>query len=144
MLYAPPEDLLGKTFAEVFSQPKADEFIAHIRKALETRKPVHFEYALLIDSKIKWFSGCLCPLDERYRRMGGARHHAAEGDRGQIQRRLHELEALYDSGLALGQTLDPRQIGRKIIEVLSNRLNWHHAAVRVRRGQYPGRRTARV
>jgi PAS domain S-box-containing protein len=53
---------------------------------------------------------------------------------GRIQRRVQELEALYLSGIAFSQTLVPGEIGRIIIEVLSDRLNWHHAAVRVRRG----------
>ena len=53
----------------------------------------------------------------------------------QIKRRVIELEALYQSGIAFSQTFDPREIGEKIIEVLSGRLEWHHAAVRVRRGE---------
>src|SRR6185369_286231 len=50
-----------------------------------------------------------------------------------IERRVIELEALYQSGISFSQTLDERDIGEKVIEVLSGSLNWHHAAVRVRR-----------
>ena len=50
----------------------------------------------------------------------------------QINRRVNELEALYESGLALGQALDPKTIGEKVIDVLADRLNWDHAAVRLR------------
>ncbi|MEW6401886.1 MAG: PAS domain S-box protein [Chloroflexota bacterium] len=50
-----------------------------------------------------------------------------------IARRVVELEALHQSGIAFSQTLDQRDIGEKVIEVLSGRLDWHHAAVRVRR-----------
>jgi len=50
-----------------------------------------------------------------------------------IARRLAELEALYQSGIGFSQTLDQRDIAEKVIEVLMGRLNWHHAAVRVRR-----------
>jgi PAS domain S-box-containing protein len=53
----------------------------------------------------------------------------------QIKRRVIELEALYQSGIAFSQTFDPKEVGGKIIEVLSGRLEWHHAAVRVRRGE---------
>jgi PAS domain S-box-containing protein len=53
----------------------------------------------------------------------------------QIRRRVSELEALYYGGVALSQTLDPREIGARIIEVLTEHLDWHHAAVRVRRGE---------
>ncbi len=57
-----------------------------------------------------------------------ARKQAVE----QINRRVNELEALYESGLALGQTLDPKAIGERVIAVLAERLNWDHAAVRIR------------
>ncbi len=50
----------------------------------------------------------------------------------QINRRVNELEVLYESGLALGQALDPKTIGEKVIDVLAERLNWDHAAVRLR------------
>ncbi|MCL5611549.1 MAG: GAF domain-containing protein [Chloroflexi bacterium] len=49
-------------------------------------------------------------------------------------RRMAELEALYESGLALSKSLDPREISERVVSVLANRLNWHHAALRVRRG----------
>ncbi len=50
-----------------------------------------------------------------------------------IERRVAELETLYQSGIAFSQTFDQRDIGEKLIELLSIHLNWHHAAVRVRR-----------
>jgi len=49
-------------------------------------------------------------------------------------RRIAELEALRESGLALSKSLDPREISEQVVSVLSSRLNWNHAAVRVRRG----------
>lgn len=52
----------------------------------------------------------------------------------QLHLRLSELELLHESGIALSQTLDQKEIGQKVIEVLATHLNWHHAAVRVRRG----------
>ena len=61
------------------------------------------------------------------------RKRAAE----QISRRVVELEALYQSGVAFSRVLDPQEIGEKIVEVLDRLLNWHHAAVRVRRGEGP-------
>ena len=49
-----------------------------------------------------------------------------------IERRVAELEALYQSGIAFSQTFDQKDIGEKLIELLSIHLEWHHAAVRVR------------
>ena len=57
---------------------------------------------------------------------------------GQINRRVNELEALYESGLALSQAMDPRAIGEKVIAVLADRLNWDHAAVRLRQDSGDG------
>ncbi len=48
------------------------------------------------------------------------------------RQRVSELEVLYESGLVLSSLLDPQEIGRKIVQILSERLNWHHAVVRVR------------
>jgi PAS domain S-box-containing protein len=55
----------------------------------------------------------------------------------QLKRRVTELEALYQSGIAFNQTFDQKEIGEKIIEVLSARLDWNNAAVRIRRGDSP-------
>ena len=135
MLYAPPEQLLGRNLRDVFSQPKADEFIGYIHEALRGQTPTHFEYALLIGSQIKWFSGAVAPLTSDsvvwVARDITPQKHTEE----QVQRRLLELEALYESGMAFGKTFDPKVISQQTIDVLSNRLDWHHAAVRVRRGE---------
>lgn len=49
----------------------------------------------------------------------------------ETQRRLSELEALYENGLAVGQFLEPRQIGEQIIETFTQHLSWHHVAIRL-------------
>ncbi|MGE5073324.1 MAG: GAF domain-containing protein [Anaerolineae bacterium] len=133
MLYAPASELLKKSMTDVFSQPKAEEFLGYIHQALLTHQPVHFEYALLIGADIRWFSAAIAPLTDAsvvWVARDITRQKEAEE---QVQRRLAELEALYESGLSLGKTLDPREISRRVIEVLTDRLHWHHAAVRVRR-----------
>jgi len=52
----------------------------------------------------------------------------------ETQMRLAESEALFDSGLALSNLLDPHAIGQAIVKILEQRMNWHHATVRIRRG----------
>jgi PAS domain S-box-containing protein len=49
----------------------------------------------------------------------------------EAQRRLAELEALYENGLAVGQLLEPRQIGERIIDTFARHLSWHHVAIRL-------------
>ncbi len=48
-----------------------------------------------------------------------------------LHQRLAELETLYESGLALSQLLEPKQIGQKIIDVLAEKLDWYHTTIRL-------------
>ena len=48
-----------------------------------------------------------------------------------IHQRVMELEMLYESGLAINQLLSPREIGQKVIELLGQKLGWHHTRVRL-------------
>ncbi|MDO9303516.1 MAG: GAF domain-containing protein [Anaerolineales bacterium] len=45
--------------------------------------------------------------------------------------RVMELETLYESGLAINQLLNPREIGQKVIELLGQKLGWHHTTIRL-------------
>ncbi len=54
----------------------------------------------------------------------------------EIHRRLMDLQVLYESSLELSSQLTPTEIGRKIIDILQEHLNWHHAVIRLR--QEPG------
>ena len=49
----------------------------------------------------------------------------------EMRRRVMELETLYESGLAINQLLNPREIGQKVIELLEQKLDWHHTTVRL-------------
>jgi PAS domain S-box-containing protein len=47
------------------------------------------------------------------------------------QRRLSELEVLFDNSLSISGFLEPRKIAQKMIEVLSEKLDWHHTSIRL-------------
>ena len=47
-----------------------------------------------------------------------------------LTERLTELELLYQSGLALGGELEPKQVAEKLIEALETKMDWHHIAIR--------------
>jgi PAS domain S-box-containing protein len=51
----------------------------------------------------------------------------------ETQRRLSELEALYENGLAVGRLLKPNQIGNRLIHTFSSYLPWHHVTISLRR-----------
>lgn len=46
--------------------------------------------------------------------------------------RERELEALYEGGTALLQVSDPKDVARKVIALLEQHMEWHHASVWVR------------
>ena len=69
------------------------------------------------DGTVLYYEGTMVDITERKR--------AVE----QLNRRVAELEALYESGLALGQSLEPREVAGEVIAVLAKRLDWDHAAV---------------
>ena len=48
-----------------------------------------------------------------------------------INQRVMELELLYESGLAFIQLLHPKEIAQKIINLLEQKMNWHHTAIRL-------------
>jgi GAF domain-containing protein len=50
----------------------------------------------------------------------------------ETQRRLTELEALYENGLAVGRLLKPGEIGTRIINTFARYLSWHHVTIRLR------------
>jgi PAS domain S-box-containing protein len=64
LLYEPSEELVGKTLHEVMSEDQADVFLEHIRRALQTRRPVDTEYSLLIGGNEVWFAGTVSPMQE--------------------------------------------------------------------------------
>lgn len=48
-----------------------------------------------------------------------------------MRQRLIELEMLYESSLVLNQLLSPNDIGKKIIQLLEKKLDWHHTTIRL-------------
>lgn len=49
----------------------------------------------------------------------------------ETRQRVTELELLYESGLAISQLLNPKDIAQKMIDLLEQKMNWHHTAVRL-------------
>jgi putative nucleotidyltransferase with HDIG domain len=47
-----------------------------------------------------------------------------------LRQRLAELETLYESGLILSQITNPEKIARKLIDLMAEKLEWHHVTIR--------------
>lgn len=48
-----------------------------------------------------------------------------------LQLRAVEMEMLYENGLALSKLLEPHEIGQKLIDLIAQRMEWHHTAIRL-------------
>ena len=63
LLALPPHELLGKKLKDVFSPEQAEDFLAEVRKVLDTRQPIRMEYMLMIRDLPTWFSASITPMD---------------------------------------------------------------------------------
>jgi rsbT co-antagonist protein RsbR len=64
LLIKPGDELIGKTFYEVFDKDLADQLLSDVRCALETKQPMTIEYALPIGGQQRWFLGSITPMPE--------------------------------------------------------------------------------
>ncbi|CAG0929553.1 Sensor histidine kinase ResE [Thermoflexales bacterium] len=64
-LAAPPDQLLGKTLAQVLPPDTAAACLAAIQRALQTQTTISFEYDLLIDQRPRWFVASISPISDQ-------------------------------------------------------------------------------
>ena len=131
-----PDELIGQALSEIFP-PDIDrrqkEALAQI---FQTGSPVHSPNLPFDADQVRWLNTVLTPIkDEKgvvQSILGVSRDVTAQVSAEiQLKRRLGELEALHEGGLALSQTLDIEQCGVMVIKILEKHLDWHHAAVRL-------------
>jgi putative nucleotidyltransferase with HDIG domain len=129
-LYLSPNEILGRNVRDVLPKEQADQIVAKIRASLESGEVISSEYALQVGGKEIWFEANISPLSDDtaiwVEHNITNRKQAAEV----VRERLSELEVLYASSQAIGQSLRPKEIGQKIIDILSERLHWHHITIR--------------
>ncbi|WP_199248947.1 diguanylate cyclase domain-containing protein [[Phormidium] sp. ETS-05] len=63
-IYKPVPNLIGKSLHEVFERQQADIFLKHLRQAISTQKPVHFDYRLTVKGEEFWFASSMAPISE--------------------------------------------------------------------------------
>ena len=131
------EEMVGKPISFVYEEVSTAFLIEKVQPQVrqegwgeaETRLrrksgevfPAHLLLAALKDSKgqVTGFAGSALDITER-KQAEQAMHQ-----------RFVELATLYQSGLALSQLLSPKEIGQKLIELMSSEMNWHHTAIRL-------------
>ena len=129
-LYRPLENMLGKTVHEILQKEIADYIVGKIRAALQSGETVYGEYSLQINGNEIWFASSASRLSENT--VIWVAHDITNRKQveEEVRYRLNELEMLYITSQAIGKLLRPKEIGQKIIDILSDRLPWHHATLR--------------
>ena len=92
LLYKPAEELIGKTLGELYPQATADNFLNHIRAALDTQQTVRIEYDLTIDDREVWFAASISPLSEES--VIWVAHDITEQKRAESVRRQRQKQLL--------------------------------------------------
>jgi putative nucleotidyltransferase with HDIG domain len=94
-----------------------------------TGRPAFYEnYSVAVGRHFEVSAYCPRPKQFAVILVDVTERRTAEED---VRRRVVELEMLYQSGLALSQLLNPAEIGRKILELLEEKLNWRHTRIRL-------------
>jgi PAS domain S-box-containing protein len=99
-------------------------------------KPTFMEYRLQMqDGSIKWIWDRSSPVfNEKGKllRTTGLVTDITERKfaEQQLQRRINELEVLFDNSLTVNSLLEPTEIAEKILKILNTKLEWHHAVFR--------------
>jgi len=91
-----------------------EDIHGNIRYLQTTKIPFQFGPA-----KVPALFGVAVDITERKQAEEAIRHHVVE------------LEMLYESGLVLGQLLSPKEIARKLIDLMSAKLDWRHILIRL-------------
>lgn len=64
LLYRPANELVGKTFHQIFSTELADMFLDATRRSLDSQEMISTTYMLEIDGADFWFDGKFSPMSE--------------------------------------------------------------------------------
>lgn len=133
-----PEAILGKNDFELAWKEQAEMYRADDRAVIESGRPkLDYEEPQTTPRGDRiWLRTSKVPLvdaDGRIRGVLGTYEDITERKRIEeaLHHRLSELEVLYETGLAISQLLEPKQIAQRLLEVLSEKLDWHHAAIRI-------------
>ncbi|CAG1009442.1 Cyclic di-GMP phosphodiesterase [Anaerolineales bacterium] len=120
------ENVVGKTALEALPNTEKYWIEAYGNVALTGRSAFYENYSRDLGRYFEVSAYCpragqfaviMVDITERKLAEEGVRLHVAQ------------LEILHQSGLALSQSLNPQEIGRKILELLEEKLNWHHTSL---------------
>jgi PAS domain S-box-containing protein len=130
------EEVLGKTDLDIWPKDLAEKYRADDAEVIVQKTSLHVEEPIFDQGKTKWFETFKKPIFNEMGQMIGTTGFARDiTDRKQAEEGTHrhvaELEMLYQSGLALSQLLNPKEIGQKILELLDEKLGWQNTRIRL-------------
>ncbi|MDP1545366.1 MAG: response regulator [Anaerolineales bacterium] len=129
LLLRPPDELLGKTFHEVFPKDMADRFLSKVQESMSGDGKVQFEYELTIENRVFWFLATLTKLEDDkvfwVAKDITERKVAEEA----IQRRNEYLAVSAEIGKLVTSTLDLNTIFTRTVNLINERFNFYHAGI---------------
>ena len=122
------EDLIGKTVLEVLPNTEPYWIEVYGNVALTGRSMFFENYSRDLNRHFE--VSVYCPRQGQFAVIMLDITDRKRGEEN-IHQRVTELEMLYQSGLVLNQSLDPKEIGQKILELLEEKLYWRHTRIRL-------------
>src|SRR6185295_1889154 len=125
-------ELVGQSVLQVFYEEDKARAVVHVKECLEHKDQI-FQWELRKVHKngsMMWVKEIAWAVQDREGKYvvlivceDISRRRQVEAENS---RRVSELEALYENGLAISQLVEPNKIAHKMVEILSKKLNWHH------------------
>lgn len=106
-------------------------------QCVQNGEPFEAEYRMWNASgRLLWFHDQAIMLRDENgipQLMHGMMHDITDRKQAEdeMRQRVMELETLYESGLTINQIHEPGEIGKKVIELLEQKLDWHHTTIRL-------------
>ncbi len=124
----PGSQMKGKTMQELFPPEFAAKLTAEDLKVVNEGKVLEVSESY----NGRHFTNIKYPILREGRRLvAGYSIDITERKRSEaeINRRLKDLRVLYETSLDLSNPLEPKQIGRRVMEILKANLNWYLAVI---------------
>lgn len=128
-LFRPPDEMLGKTIAEVLPADVGQTLMSAIQACLQTGQTVQVEYPLVIEQNQYWFDGTISKLSEEEVFLVARDITARKLAEMTLQRRNEYLAATAEIGRLVTSTLDLNTIFTRAVDLIRNRFGFYHVGL---------------